>query len=137
MSVLPSRSGRRFPTSALVRASALHAGAAASAAALRRGLVDGACCQVLRLTKPAPSRASRQGRTCWRCTPCWVNGSGALGVLVWAMVRLLRPQLLTHQSRGIALAVATLAMSLMTPIPQFVILLIAGGLGAAILRVDE
>ena len=47
-----------------------------------------------------------------------------------------RPQLEQHRRRGVALAVATLVMTLVLPIPQFVILVVAGGLGAALLRTD-
>ena len=62
--------------------------------------------------------------------------AGALAVFAWAIVRLARPQLQQHRRRGVALAVTTLVMTLLLPIPQFVILLVAGGLGAAFLRTD-
>ena len=48
--------------------------------------------------------------------------AGALAVFAWAIVRLGRPQLQQHRRRGVALAVTTLVMTLLVPIPQFVIL---------------
>ena len=60
--------------------------------------------------------------------------AGAIAVFAWAIVRLLRPQLQQHRGRGIAVAAITLVLTLLLPIPQFVILLIVGGLGAAFLR---
>jgi chromate transport protein ChrA len=62
--------------------------------------------------------------------------AGALAVFAWAIVRLARPQLEQHRGRGVVLAVATMAMTLL-PVPQFVILLVAGGLGAAFLRTER
>ena len=59
--------------------------------------------------------------------------AGALAVFAWAVVRLLRPQLQRHRGRGVALLVATLVMALMLPVPSFVILLVAGGVGAVFL----
>ena len=53
--------------------------------------------------------------------------AGGLAVFAWAVVRLLRPQLQQHRGRGIALALATLAMTLLLPIGEFVVLLVAGG----------
>jgi chromate transport protein ChrA len=52
--------------------------------------------------------------------------AGALAVFAWAVVRLLRPQLQQHRGRGIALALTTLAMTVVLPIPPFVTLLVAG-----------
>jgi chromate transporter len=63
--------------------------------------------------------------------------AGALAVFAWAIVRLGRPQLQQHRSRGVVLALATLVMTLLVPIPQFVILLVAGGFGAAFMRTDS
>jgi chromate transporter len=54
--------------------------------------------------------------------------AGAIAVFAWAAVRLLRPQLQQHRGRGIAVAAITLLLTLLLPIPQFAILLIAGGL---------
>ena len=59
--------------------------------------------------------------------------AGALAVFSWAVVSLLRPQIQEHRGRGVALALVTLTMTLVLPLPPFVILLIAGGLGAAFL----
>ncbi len=60
--------------------------------------------------------------------------AGALAVFVWAIVRLLRPQLQQHLIRGVLVSIVTLAMALAMPIPQFGVLLIAGALGAVFLR---
>ena len=60
--------------------------------------------------------------------------AGALAVFAWAIVRLVRPQFQQHRGRGVALAIATLVTTLTLPLPQFVVLLMAGGLGAAFLR---
>ena len=63
--------------------------------------------------------------------------AGALAVFAWAVVRLLRPQLQQHRGRGIALALGTLAMTLALPVLSFVVLIVAGGLGAAFLQVEQ
>ena len=63
--------------------------------------------------------------------------AGALAVFVWAVVRLLRPQIQQHRSRGVAMALATLTMTLLLPAPAFVILLVAGALGAAFMQVES
>ena len=176
-----STSGRRpFPLNAFVRASSLHVGAAAAAAALRRDLVDNG---------PLPSTVFDEAYAVARITPGtnllamytllgerfagWAGAvsalavgtfvpatiavtlgaayvayaehplahrvmqgarAGALAVFVWSIVRLLRPQLQQHLIRGILISIATLVMMLSLPIPQFGVLLIAGGLGAAFLR---
>jgi len=171
---------RSFPFLEFIRASSLHVGAAAAAAALRRDLVDAG-----RL----PSAAFDEAYAVARVTPgtnllamytllgerfagwrgallalgvgallpaaiavtlgaVYVNYSsdplvreamqgaraGALAVFVWAVVRLLRPQIQKHGSRGVALALATLGMTLAFPVPTFAILLVAGGLGAMFLQ---
>jgi chromate transporter len=171
-----------FPWLALMRASALHVGAAATAAALRRELID---------SGRLPSAAFDEAYAVGRVTPGtnllamytllgerlagWFGAlaalaigvlvpsvvvvaigalyvyyaahplahdvmrgarAGALAVLVWAIIRLLQPQLEQHRRRGIALAIAALGLALTTPIPQFVILLIAAALGAAVLRAE-
>jgi chromate transport protein ChrA len=59
--------------------------------------------------------------------------AGALAVFAWAIVRLVRPQIQQHRRRGFAIAFGTLLITLALPIPQFMILLIAGGVGAALL----
>lgn len=169
-----------FPFGSFVRASSLHVGAAAAAAALRRDLVD---------NEKLPASAFDEAYAVARVTPGtnllamytllgerfagWRGAltalavgtlvpaliavalgaayvsyadhplaqaamqgarAGALAVFVWAIVRLARPQLEQHRRRGVALAVSTLVMTLLLPIPQFVILLVVGGLGAAFLR---
>lgn len=181
MSVAASDSEPRpFPLEAFVRASSLHIGAAAAAAALRRDLVDNGrlpgsvfdeAYAVARLTPGTNLLAmyTLLGKRFAGWTgaltalgvgaivpatiavvlgAAWVGyaehplareamqgaRAGALAVFVWAIVRLLRPQIQQHRYRGIALAITTLVITLLLPIPQFVILLIAGGLGAAFLR---
>ena len=172
-----------FPFGSFVRASSLHVGAAAAAAALRRDLVDqeklsaAAFDEAYAVARVTPGTnllamytllgeriAGWKGRSdcsrCWysssradrrrlgcsaksptRATrslkrPCKVPAAGALAVFVWAIVTLARPQFEQHRRRGVALAVGTLALTLLLPIPQFVILLVAGGLGAAFLTVE-
>ena len=172
-----------FPFDAFVRASSLHVGAAAAAAALRRDFVD---------TGRLPASAFDEAYAVARLTPGtnllamytllgerfsgWSGAlgaltvgalipaliavalgaayvgyaghplaegvmqgarAGALAVFEWAIVRLGRPQFQQHRRGGIALAVTTLVMTLLLPIPQFVILLVAGGLGAAFMRSDS
>jgi chromate transporter len=179
----PTSASRSFPLLEFIRASSLHVGAAAAAAALRRDLVD---------TGRLPSGAFDEAYAVARVTPGtnllamytllghrfagWLGGltalgvgaliptiiavllgaayveysdhpvardamqgarAGALAVFGWAVVRLWRPQIQRHRGRGIALAFATLAMTLALPIPPFAILLVAGGLGAAFLEVES
>ena len=172
-----------FPLDAFVRASSLHVGAAAAAAALRRDLVDQGrlsasafdeAYAVARLTpgtnllamytllgeRFAGWRGALAALTVGALVPAIIAvglgaayvvyadypiaqeamqgaRAGALAVFAWAIVRLARPQLQQHRRRGVALAVTTLVMTLLLPIPQFVILLIAGCLGAAFLRADR
>jgi chromate transporter len=183
MSVRTSSAQRPlFPLAEFIRASSLHVGAAAAAAALRRDLVDGG-----RL----PAGAFDEAYAVARVTPGtnllamyvllgerfagWTGAmkalgvgalvpaviavllgaayvayseqpiaqeamqgarAGALSVFAWAIVRLVRPQLQQHRRRGIAIVFATLLIALALPIPQFVILLIAGGLGAVFLKAN-
>ena len=63
--------------------------------------------------------------------------AGALAVFAWAVVSLLRPQIRRHGRRGTSFALATLVMALVVPVPPFVILLVAGALGAAFLQVES
>lgn len=174
--------GSRFPLLEFIRASSLHVGAAAAAAALRRDLVD---------TGRLPGTAFDEAYAVARVTPGtnllamytllgerfagWRGAllalavgalipaivavtlgasyveyadhplarevmqgarAGALAVFAWAVVRLLRPQIQQHRGRGIALAAITLAMTLALPIPAFVVLLVAGALGAVFLQVE-
>ena len=178
----PSPERGPFPLEAFVRASSLHVGAAAAAAALRRDLVDNGrlsasafdeAYAVARVTpgtnllamytllgeRFAGWRGALVALTVGALIPALIAvalgalhvgnarhplareamqgaRAGALAVFAWAIVRLARPQLAQHRRRGAALAVATLVMTLLLPIPQFVILLVAGGLGAAFLRTD-
>ena len=178
-----SPEGASFPVGAFVRASSLHVGAAAAAAALRRDLVDKG-----RLSASAFDEAYAVARLTpgtnllamyallgerfagWRgalialmvgalipaliavtlgaayvgyaghpLAEGFMQGAraGALAVFAWAIVRLGRPQLQQHRSRGVGLAFATLVMTLLVPVPQFVILIVAGGLGAAFMRTDS
>lgn len=168
-----------FPVGPFLRASSLHVGAAAAAAALRRNLVDQGrlsasafdeAYAVARLTpgtnllamytllgeRFAGWRGAFTALTVGALVPALIAvalsavyvvyaadslaqevmqgaRAGAIAVFAWAIVRLVRPQLQQHRSRGIAVAALTLVLTLL-PIPQFVILLIAGGLGAAFLR---
>lgn len=184
MSVHTQASRRsRFPLVEFIRASSLHVGAAAAAAALRRDLVD---------TGRLPGPAFDEAYAVARVTPGtnllamytllgerfagWpgallalavgalvpaivavtlgaayveyadrplareaIQGAraGALAVFAWAVVRLLRPQLQQHRGRGIALALVTLAMTLLLQVPSFVVLIVAGGVGAAFLQVEQ
>lgn len=176
------RKSASFPFGSFVRASSLHVGAAAAAAALRRDLVD---------TEKLSASAFDEAYAVARVTPgtnllamytllgerfagwsgalaalavgtlvpaliavalgaAYVSYSGhalaqeamqgaragALAVFVWAIMRLARPQLEQHRRRGVALAVGTLILTLLLPIPQFVVLLVAGGLGAAFLKTE-
>ena len=59
--------------------------------------------------------------------------AGALAVLLWAVVRLSRPQLIAHRLRGVILALGTVGAMMLVSIPQIVLLLIAGAIGAAFL----
>jgi chromate transporter len=183
MSVAVEESQRRsFPLGAFVRASSLHVGAAAAAAALRRDLVDNG-----RLSASAFDEAYAVARVTpgtnllamytllgerfasWggAVTALAVGAllpaviavalsaayvryaanplaqevmqgarAGAFAVFAWAVVRLVRPQLEQHRGRGVALAVATMVMTVL-PVTPFVILLLAGGLGAVYLRTDR
>ena len=177
---MPTPDRRSIPLGSFIRASSLHVGAAAAAAALRRDLVENErlasaafdeAYAVARLTpgtnllamytllgeRFAGWRGALLALAVGTLVPSVVAvalgaayvryaehslanqamqgaRAGALAVFVWAIVRLLRPQLEQHRHRGILLAIATLVMALALPTPQFVVLLIAGGIGAAFLR---
>lgn len=173
----------RLPILELIRASSLHVGAAAAAAALRRDLVDTG-----RLSSAAFDEAYAVARVTpgtnllamytllgerfagWRgallalgvgaLVPAVIAvtlgaayveyadhplareamqgaRAGALAIFAWAVVRLLRPQLQQHRGRGVALSLGTLAMALIVPVPSFVILLVAGGVGAVFLMAES
>ena len=179
----PSAARPVFPVAEFVRASSLHVGAAASAAALRRDLVDSGrlssetfdeAYAVARITPGTNLLAmyvllgERFGGWIGALTALglgalvpaviavllgaiYVAFSGhpiadramqgaraaALAVFIWAIVRLVRPQLQRHRGRGLAIASVTLLMTVALPIPPFAILLIAGGLGATLLKGDS
>ena len=60
--------------------------------------------------------------------------AGAWAVLLWAAVRLIRPQLAQHAIRGVLLGLGALIVGLALPVPPVVVLLVGGGLGAGLLR---
>ena len=60
--------------------------------------------------------------------------AGALAVILWAVVKLLRPQLLLHGVRAVVVAATTLAVTLTLPIPQVALLIVAGVVGAVLRR---
>jgi chromate transporter len=62
--------------------------------------------------------------------------AGALAVFVWAIIRLIRPQLKQYRRAGVLVAIATLIATIVLPIPQFVVLLLVGVTGAILLRSD-
>ena len=171
-----------FPLGPFVRASSLHVGAAAAAAALRRDFVDQGQLSALAFDEAYAVARVTPGTNLlamytllgerfagWRgaltalavgvLVPALIAvalgaayvvyaghslagdimqgaRAGAIAVFAWAIVRLGRPQLQQHRHRGFALAAITLLLTLLLPIPQFVILLIAGGLGATFLRTE-
>ena len=171
---------RPFPLASFIRASGLHVGAAAAAAALRRDLVEGEFLSssefdeayaIARLTpgtnllamytllgkRLAGWPGAAIALTSGALIPAAIAGviaavyvayagdpsaakamqgarAGALAVLLWAAMRLLRPQLVEQRTRGIALAIGSLGVMLLVPLPQIVLLLVAGGLGATLLR---
>lgn len=171
---------RPFPLVAFLRASCLHVGAAAAAAALRRdlvdtGIVDGAdfdqAYAVARITPGTNLLAmytllgQRVGGWLGAMVALSVGAvvpaiivaglaaiyiafghqalvsramqgarAGALAVLLWAAVRLIRPQLETYPISGALLAVTALVAAFFAPLPPIVLLLLAGALGAVFLR---
>jgi chromate transporter len=62
--------------------------------------------------------------------------TGALAVLLWGAVRLLRPQFAEHRARAVIVAIAALITTLTHPVPQIALLIVAGGIGAVFLRRD-
>ena len=60
--------------------------------------------------------------------------AGALAVLLWAAIKLLRPQLTQQRVRGAILALAILTGTLALPLPPLGLLLVAGAVGAVVLR---
>jgi len=63
--------------------------------------------------------------------------AGALAVLLWAAVRLIRPQIERHRAGGVLLAVGAIVVSLVVSVPPLALLLVGGALGAAFLKVDR
>ena len=59
--------------------------------------------------------------------------AGALGVLLWAVVRLARPFVEQYRVHVIGIAVASVALAELAGMPPFVVLLLAGGVGALVL----
>jgi chromate transporter len=60
--------------------------------------------------------------------------AGGVAVFLGAVVRLIRPQLTEHRRLGITFAVVAFAVVWCLPINQLFVLLVAGGLGAVILK---
>jgi chromate transporter len=60
--------------------------------------------------------------------------AGALAVVLWAVVRLVRPQLERQVTRGTLLAIAALTIALTFRVPPIMLLLLGGGVGALFLR---
>ena len=171
---------RSFPLASFLRASGLHVGAAAAAAALRHDLVDRGkltdsefdeAFAVARLTpgtnllamytllgqRLAGWRGATAALSAGTLIPAAIAGgfaalyvsfsdipfaanvmqgarAGALAVLVWAAVRLLRPQITQHRTRAVIVAAGALAASLTLPVPQIVQLMVAAVVGAVFLR---
>ena len=60
--------------------------------------------------------------------------AGALAVLIWAVVQLIRPPIREHRTGGVALAVAVFSVALTGFVPQIWLLLLAGIAGAVFFR---
>jgi chromate transporter len=60
--------------------------------------------------------------------------AGAFAVLLWAAVRLVRPVLAEHPTLGAVLGVSVLVVAATGYLSSFVVLLLAGAVGAATLR---
>lgn len=167
----------------MARASSLHVGAAAAAAALREDLIDShklssedfnRCYAIARLT-PGTNLLALYAAIGDRLTSwyggiaCVVVGSavpaaiaivlaaiyvesashplvatfmsgarvGALAVFFWAVVRLLRPVAQMHPARASGIAVGTILATSMGVLSPFSALLIAGAIGAVILRTQR
>jgi chromate transporter len=176
----PSPSSQELPAAAFVRASTLHIGAAAGAAALRRDLVERGSLRahafdeayaVARLTpgtnllamyallgeRFARLKGAIVALSIGAIAPSviaiaftWIYlrfadspltarvmqgaRAGALAVFAWAVVRLIRPQLERHRWRGVAMALATVGVALLLPLPSFIVLLAMGLIGPLVLR---
>jgi len=174
---------RAFPIGAFLRASGLHVGAAAAAAALRRDLVEqqfvseadfDEAYAVARVTpgtnllamyvilgeRLAGWRGAALALGAGTAIPAAIVSlaaaayvataghplieramqgarAGALAVLLWGAMRLLRPQLAQTRARGIAFTAAALLLALVARASPFVVLLLAGAVGAITLRRAE
>jgi chromate transporter len=174
---------RRSLLLAFLRASSLHVGAAATAASLRRDLVDSEILdaaefdQAYAIARITPGTnllamytllGKQLGGWAGAAVALFIGAlvpaaiatlvvvvyityaghvlvaramqgarAGALAVLLWAVIRLLRPQIETHGTRGAILAAAALVAAFIVPLPQIALLLLGGGLGAAALRRKE
>lgn len=174
---------RPFPIGAFLRASGLHVGAAAAAAALRRDLVEQGFVTEVEFDEAFAAARVTPGTNLlamyvilgerlagWRgaalalgagtVIPAAIVGliasayvsmaghplleramqgarAGALAVLLWAAVRLLRPQIAQHQWPGVTLMAVTLVVTLALSASPLPVLLIAGGIGATVLRRGE
>lgn len=176
----PSTTDRGFPLTAFLRASGLHVGAAAAAAALRHDLVDRGkltdsefdeAYAIARLTpgtnllamytllgqRLAGWRGAAAALAAGTLIPAVIAGvfaalyvsfsdarfavnvmqgarAGALAVLLWAAVRLLRPQITQHRTRAVIVAAGALVAVLTLPVPQIAQLIGAAAVGAVFLR---
>lgn len=176
----PSPPDRAFPLASFLRASGLHVGAAAAAAALRHDLVQAGkltdsefdeAYAIARLTpgtnllamytllgeRLAGWGGAARALAAGTVIPALIAGAfaalyvtfsnvplaakamqgaraGALAVLLWAVVRLLRPQITQHRTRAITVAGVVLVAALTLPVPQILLLVVAGAVGAVVLR---
>ena len=62
---------------------------------------------------------------------------GAVAVLLWAVIRLIRPPLEQRRAVGLMFASVVLALALFSRIPAFLILLAGGATGAVIFRREQ
>ena len=63
--------------------------------------------------------------------------AGALAVLLWASVRLLLPQFSDRRVQAASIALAVLMLGGFTAFPQYLLLLVAGAVGAVLLRIPS
>lgn len=174
---------RSFPLASFLRASGLHVGAAAAAAALRHDLVDRGqltasefdeAYAIARVTpgtnllamytllgkRLAGWRGAASALAVGTVVPAAIAGlfaatyirfsdialaaramqgarAGALAVLLWAAVRLLRPQIMLHRTRAALLAGGALAAALTLSVSPIVQLIVAAVVGAVLLRAEQ
>jgi chromate transporter len=178
-----SPAARSFPLAAFLRASGLHVGAAAAAAALRqdlierRSLTDWEFDEAYAIARLTPGtnllalyvllgqRLAGWGGTWAALTagvviPAAIAGAfaalylsladdpfaatamqgaraGALAVVLWAAVRLLRPQIAQHRARAVIVAAGALVAAVAFPVPQLVPLILSAVVGAVFLRPQQ